>query len=98
MKKKSFILSRIINILVSAVQIIMGLYIVLKLFGAAEVPFVHWIYTLSAPLLAPFKGIFHSILFQESYYLDLSAVFALIVYSIAGYVLVRLALVIESRG
>jgi len=97
MKKQNHLLSKIITLLVYIVQITLGLYGVFKLFGAAEVPFVHWVYMLSEPLLTPFKGIFHSILLQQAYFLDASDVFALFVYSIAGYILIHLALAIESK-
>nr|WP_239540921.1 YggT family protein [Pullulanibacillus pueri] len=95
--RKRFLVTKILNVVVSAVQILLGLYIVLKLFGAAEVPFVRWIYDLSKPFLAPFEGVFKPILFQEEYLLDLSALFALIIYSIVGYIIIRLVMAIESR-
>ena len=79
------------------VQITLGLSGVFKLFGAAEVPFVHWVYRLSEPLLAPFQGISHAILLQETYLLDSSDIFALIAYSIAGYILIFLTSILESR-
>jgi len=95
MPRHSFWLAKLINIILSVVQVIIGLYIMLKLFGAAEVPFVRFIYTLNAPLLAPFVGIFEPVTLMDDYQLDLSAVFAFIVYSIVGYILMRLALLIE---
>jgi len=97
MQQHSFWLARLINIVLSVVQIIVGLYIVLKMFGAADVPFVRFIYNISAPLLSPFVGIFQPITFLDRYMLDLSAVFALIIYSAIGFLLMRLALLIERR-
>ncbi|TCP26594.1 YGGT family protein [Scopulibacillus darangshiensis] len=88
--KKPSVFVRFINIVLSIVQIILGLFIVLKLFGAAKVPFVSWINSLADPLLNPFKGIFDPVTFSGQYVLDLSAVFALIVYSVIGYILIKI--------
>ncbi|MGV3487293.1 MAG: YggT family protein [Tuberibacillus sp.] len=97
MQPHSFWLVKLINIFLSIVQIVIGLYIVLKMFGAAEVPFVRFIYGLSAPLLSPFAGIFNPVKFMDNYQLDLSAIFALIIYSAIGFILMRLALLIERK-
>jgi uncharacterized protein YggT (Ycf19 family) len=97
MRPNSFWLTKILNIIVSIVQILIGLYIVLKMFGAALVPFVRWVYAINSPLLSPFQGIFDPVRFMNDYILDLSAVFALIIYSAVGYLLIKLAAMIESR-
>lgn len=90
------LLVKVVNIIVSIVQIILGLYIVLKLFGASLVPFVKWVYYLSHPLLRPFAGIFKPIPLGGHFVLDLSALFALLVYSAVGYLLIKLAAMISS--
>lgn len=94
-KKKSSTIARVISIILTIVQIILLLFIVLKLFSAGNVPFVNWIEGLSSPLLVPFRGMFQPVTFSGKYVLDLSALFALIVYSIIGYVLVRLTAMIK---
>ncbi|HSU80154.1 MAG TPA: YggT family protein [Candidatus Angelobacter sp.] len=90
MRSISFVLNRVINILISVIQIIMGVSILLQLFGAREVPFVRFVYALEAPLLAPFKGIFQPIHLNALYVLDTSALFALIIYSLLGFLLLKL--------
>lgn len=90
MKTGVLVLTKIINGVVSIIQIIIGLGIILKLFGAKDVPFVRAVYTLETPLLSPFKGMFQPVALAPHYYLDLSALFALVVYSIAGYVIIKL--------
>jgi uncharacterized protein YggT (Ycf19 family) len=90
MRSISFILNRVINALISIIQIIIGVAILLQLFGAREVPFVRFVYALEAPLLAPFEGIFQPIHLNALYVLDTSALFALIIYSLIGYVLLKL--------
>ncbi|HET7578739.1 MAG TPA: YggT family protein [Bacillales bacterium] len=90
MAVKAF-LGKWINIILEVVEAILGIHILLKLFGANEgVPFVNWMYHLSAPLLKPFHGIFDNMVFQGKYVLDLSAVFALIIYGIVGYLVLLL--------
>ncbi|HEU5140637.1 MAG TPA: YggT family protein [Bacillales bacterium] len=90
MAAKSFF-AKWISIIVEIIEAIIGIHILLKLFGAnSGVPFVNWMYHLSAPLLAPFKGIFENMVFNEEYVLDLSAVFALVVYGIVGYLIMML--------
>lgn len=95
--RKPSILVRIINIVLSVIQVILGLFIVLKLFGAADVPFVSWVDSLANPLLRPFQGIFDPVTFSGQYVLDLSAVFALIVYSVIGYILIKVFSMVGSR-
>jgi uncharacterized protein YggT (Ycf19 family) len=97
MRSISFVLNRLINVIVSIIQIIMGLAILLKLFGARDVPFVRFVYALEAPMLAPFKGIFQPIQLNALYVLDTSALFALIIYSLIGYVLIKLVSLITFR-
>ncbi|MFC4618363.1 YggT family protein [Camelliibacillus cellulosilyticus] len=97
MHGQRFFLARLLNVLLSLVQILIGLHIVLKLFGAANVPFVRWVNMINSPLLRPFRGIFHSIQFYKGFVLDLSAVFAFIIYSIIGYLLIKLSLMLGMR-
>lgn len=89
-KKNPAMLSKVINILLSVIQIIIGLFIALKLFNAKDVPFVNFINGLSEPLLSPFQNMFQPVTLGGRYILDLSALFALIVYSVIGYVLQKI--------
>ncbi|MTT30646.1 YggT family protein [Terrilactibacillus sp. BCM23-1] len=86
-KPKTF--SRLISILLSVIQILLCLFIILKFFGAKEVPFVQWVNGLSTPLLTPFYNMFEPVTFAGHYVLDLSALFALIIYSGVGYILLK---------
>ncbi|RYL95656.1 YggT family protein [Sporolactobacillus sp. THM7-4] len=82
--KKSGMLPKVVSILVTFIQIIIGLDILLQVFGANETPFVKLINSLSEPILQPFAGIFQPVMI-DGHTLDLSAVFALIVYSVIGF-------------
>ncbi|HEX7064753.1 MAG TPA: YggT family protein [Bacillales bacterium] len=98
MAVKSFF-TKWISILVEIIEAIIGIHILLKLFNAnSGVPFVNWMYHLSAPLLAPFRGIFDNMVFNGEYVLDLSAVFALVIYGIVGYLIMMLLGGFSGKG
>lgn len=71
----------IINIIAGAVELILGVRILLKLFAAnPNAAFTEWIYNLSEPLIKPFIAIFPSPVFGGQYVLDIPAIFALFIY------------------
>lgn len=74
--------------IVGIVELLLGFRIVLKLLGARPAaPFVSWIYNTSAPLLAPFEDMFPTTSLGGSFTLEASALFALLAYACAGYLL-----------
>jgi uncharacterized protein YggT (Ycf19 family) len=77
------------NLLISAIEGIIGLRVLLKLMGASTVaPFVQWVYNTSKPLLYPFEGMFPSSQVAGApFTIEFSALFALFVYVFIGYVL-----------
>lgn len=76
---------KVTHIFVSVVSAALGLRFVLKLFGAnASNGFVSWVYEMSDVLLAPFRGIFPSHVFENQYVLEFSTLFALVVYMVFG--------------
>lgn len=79
-----------INFVTGLVEGLLGLRIVLKLFGASTAsPFVRWMYETSEPLLTPFIGIFPSPKLTGGFVLEFSSLFALMVYSFVGYLAVE---------
>jgi uncharacterized protein YggT (Ycf19 family) len=59
----------------------LGLRVFLLLFSAnPNTPFVEFIYNLSSDYLDPFRGIFPSKAVSETSYLDVAALFAIIIY------------------
>lgn len=61
--------------------------ILFLLFSAnPSTPFVNWIYNISSDFMKPFRGIFPTKPVGETGYLDASALFALMMYSILGAV------------
>jgi len=87
---------KLISILLTFVQVVIVLYILLQFFGANPTPFVNLLNSLSEPILKPFQGIFHPIVFNE-HSLDLSAVFALIVYSIIGFGIQKILAILKIK-
>lgn len=75
----------LLNVFVAAVEIILGLRFVLKLFGAnGESGFVNWVYEMSGALLEPFRGVFPTKVFENQYVLEFSTLFAMLVYALGG--------------
>lgn len=85
------ILVSIINFLIGLAEIILGLRVIFRLFSANSAnSFVHWIYQTSSTLMDPFRGIFRSATISPGHLLDISALFAMLIYAIIGYLLAAL--------
>lgn len=79
----------LVKLIIGAIEFFLGLRFLLRLLGAnAEAPFVSWIYEMSAPLLAPFEGIFPSAR-VEGLVFDFTTLFALLVYVFIGYLILE---------
>lgn len=80
--------TRLVDFFVGLVLVILGLRILFRLFNAsASAGFVNWVYDTSEVVMAPFRGIFPPATLEPGYVLDVSAIFAAIVYAILGYLL-----------
>lgn len=96
--KATNILIYLIHTIFAIAESILGLRIVLKLFGAnTSAPFVQWTYNTSAPLLHPFEGIFPSAELDGTFVIEFSALFALIIYSIVGYFLTKIVSTLSRK-
>ncbi len=89
-------LPKLISILLTFIQVIIALEILLHFFEANETPFVKLLNGLSQPILQPFQGIFHPVILS-GHTLDLSAVFALIVYSVVGFGIQKLLGILKMK-
>ncbi|MFD2637991.1 YggT family protein [Piscibacillus salipiscarius] len=88
----------LINLVIGLVQLILGLRIILKLFGASvSAPFVEWTYNTSEPLLHPFEGIFPTKVLDGTFVVEFSAIFAFLIYTIIGYFLTSLILGFDRK-
>lgn len=84
-----YLINRLIYVFLALVELFLGLRLILKLFGAnASNGLVNWIYEMSGVLLDPFRGIFPAPVFQSTYVLELSTIFAMIIYAILAMLLV----------
>lgn len=87
----SYILSGLVNFFVGIATIILSLRVLFRLFDAnAANAFVSWIYDTSNTLMGPFRGIFPPANFEGGITLDVSAIFAIIMYLVFGAVLMGL--------
>jgi len=87
------ILLWVVYIWVAITLVLLFLSLILELFGANPTAgFVDWVYRSTERAMAPFRGIFEPITFSDQSVLDVSVLFAMIVY---GFVALGLHLAIE---
>lgn len=92
------LVSWLVNFFVGVAEALLGLRVLLRLFAAnPDASFVNWIYNMSDTLLAPFRGIFPLATLKPGYVLDTSALFAMAVYAIAGYMILSLIAMLPVR-
>ncbi len=69
----------------------MGIRFFLKILGAnQQAPFVQWVYVTSDSFLDPFRGMFPTLSFGQYFVIELSTLFAMIVYALFGFFAIRL--------
>lgn len=92
-----YLLATLLNIIFGAVVFLLGLRIVLRLFGAnPSTPFVSWTYSVSESLLTPFRGIFPTTQLVPGSVFDIPAFVALLVYGIAFYLVASIVNMIAN--
>lgn len=78
----------IIDLVINVTVGLLGLRFIMKLFGAnPSAPFADWIYGTTDSLLSPFRGIFTTPRLEGGIILELSTIFAIIIYLMVGYLL-----------
>lgn len=84
--------------LAGLIDVVVGLRFILKLFGASlESPFVGLVYGVSAPLVAPFRGIF-PVSGQGAFIFEPASLVAMVIYPLIALGLVSLIRILNSRG
>lgn len=84
-------LAKLVYWVVMAVNAFLGLRFVLRLFNAnTSSDFVAWLYSNTHPLLKPFTGIFESLRLEGGYTVEFSTLFAIIIYSLGGFLIMAL--------
>jgi hypothetical protein len=88
MYRQSF-LEAILNFFIGLAELILALRVLLLLFGAnSGSSFVGWVYRTSSTLISPFRGIFTSqTIGRNGHILDFTAIFAMLMYAIFGFLL-----------
>jgi hypothetical protein len=82
--------SRVIYFLLDVVEILLALRFVLRLLSANSVnAFTNFIYSVTAPLIAPFRGIFPTTSASGAI-VEWTTVVAMILYALIAYAIVRL--------
>lgn len=88
----------LVNIVFSIIELLLGIRILLRLFGAnPSTPIVSWLYDATAPLLAPFSGIFPNPSFKGGSILEIQTLIALLVYGFIAYLITYLVDYLDAR-
>ena len=88
----------LVNLVFTFVEFFLLVRILLRLFGAnPNTPFVSWIYATTQPLLAPFAGIFPNPVLNTGFILEMSSLFALLIYGFIAYLITQAVTFIEIR-
>ncbi|MDD5489282.1 MAG: YggT family protein [Candidatus Moranbacteria bacterium] len=84
------IVRALVNIVIAIIDFFLLLRFIFKFFVVnAASPFVAWIYRTSAPLASPFAKIVPDLKFG-SFVVDFTTLIALIVYVLAGYLILQI--------
>lgn len=80
----------LVHSFVGVAELLLALRVVLRFFnGNPDATFVHWVYTVTAPLLEPLRGVFTSIdVVNRGWVVDYVALAAMAGWAVVGYVLV----------
>ncbi|HIA92149.1 TPA: YggT family protein [Candidatus Saccharibacteria bacterium] len=91
MDKLNHYLAQLTNFLATLVGALLGLRFILRLLGAnSENEFVSWVYDTSAPLLSPFENIFPTVRVEDGFVIEITTLFALLVYGIIASLFIYL--------
>ncbi|MFA6184307.1 MAG: YggT family protein [Parcubacteria group bacterium] len=87
----------LISVLVSIVELLLSLRFIFKFFAVnTHTPFVAWIYNATTSLVKPFVGILPS-LDLGGFVIDFATLIALVVYVLAGYLVLQIFPRIDSQ-
>lgn len=84
-------LGAFINFVFGLFGALLGLRLILRLFGAnSGNEFVQWIYDTSRPLIEPFETIFPTVRVEDGFVIEISTIFAMVVYGVIAALLLSL--------
>jgi uncharacterized protein YggT (Ycf19 family) len=94
-----YLTNKLIYGLFSLVEAFLALRFILELLGANGANgFVSWIYEMSGVLLDPFRGVFPTTVFKNTFVLDFSTLFAIVIYSILAILIFALLDIVAGAG
>ncbi len=94
-----YLTSNLLNAFFVLVESFLAVRFILKLFGAnAANGFVNWVYEMSGSLLEPFREIFPTKVFHNTFVLEFSTIFAMVAYSIAALLIISFLDIITSSA
>jgi len=81
-------IAQLIGLALGVVETLLLIRIILLLLSAnPDAPFSNWIYDWTAPLVAPFQGVFPNAAGNQGVILDVGAILAMIVYALLARLL-----------
>lgn len=96
--RSAFTIYHVVNFIVGLIQIILALRFILRLLGANPASgFTQFVYDISAPLMAPFVGIFGSSVTEGSV-VEWSVLVAMAVYALISYIVLQVVSLLVSRA
>lgn len=94
-----YLTNNLIYGLFSLVETFLVLRFVLKLFGANPANgLVNWLYEMSGVLLDPFRGVFPTKVFESTFVIEFSTLFAIVIYAIVAILTFALLDVVASAS
>jgi uncharacterized protein YggT (Ycf19 family) len=88
--EEPIIVRRVLYYILDVIELLLLTRFVLKIFGAnSRTPFVGFMYQLTEPLVAPFRGIFPPVA-EQGLVIEWATVVAMIVYALLTYLIIRL--------
>lgn len=90
-------LETFIGFIIGIFELFLGFRFIFRLLGAnPATPFVGWLYETTDPLISPFRGIFPTPRIEGVFVVEFTTLVALLVYMIAGYLLLELIATIRG--
>jgi uncharacterized protein YggT (Ycf19 family) len=94
-----YLTNKLIYGLFSLVEAFLALRFILELFGANGANgFVSWVYEMSGVLLDPFRGVFPTTVFKNTFVFDFSTLFAIVMYAILAILIFALLDLVTGGG
>lgn len=95
--RSAFTIYHVVNFIIGLIQIVLALRFLLRLLGANPASgFTQFVFDISAPLMAPFVGIFGSTVAEGSV-VEWSVLVAMAVYALLSYIVLQAVSLIVSR-